>query len=168
MLLPGLLKGRREGTSSSQPRGRAGAPEPTRSQRRQPRFPARRGGPRNRNSRQRFDRSSRSSYLSIGDFPVPENRSIARSLIWGPKSGRQSVARQRRRQLSTFPSQTTCNQPVHWVLEPLWLNRASTERAGQRYRHTQVPASEEPCIRKAQHEPAIGTWRYDLGARIGP
>jgi hypothetical protein len=35
-------------------------------------------------------------------------------------------------------------------------------------RHTRVPASEEACNRRARHEPAIGAWRHDLGARIGP
>src|SRR5262249_25231240 len=50
-------------------------------------IPARRGGARNRNSERAFDRSSRSSDLSIGDFPVPENRRSRETQNLRPQSG---------------------------------------------------------------------------------
>ena len=49
---------------------------------------------------------------------------------FGAPVGRKISARQRR-EISTRPSFSICNHRVHWWQEPLWLNRAPTERVAQ-------------------------------------
>ena len=93
-------------------------------------IPARRGGTINAKSRRAFDRSSRSSILSIGDFPVPENRRSRETKIWGP-SRAENFWRGAPRRYPHSPSSSICNHRVHWRQEPLWLNRAPTERVAQ-------------------------------------
>jgi hypothetical protein len=138
--MPGLLRGvERAGTQPSHEVGRVR--QSHRDSSADSSIPARRGGTRNRKSRRTFDRSSQSSILSIGDFPVPENRR-SRERKLGAPVGRKNLRRDSAAPSFTSPSCSTCN---HCTKEPLWLNRASMERAGQRYGTRKCQRVESPA-----------------------
>jgi hypothetical protein len=119
---PGLLKGRIEGRYWTQPRGRAGTLEPPRFQQRQPPFPPDAGA----QSTEEKDALS----ILLASEKIRNRRfeksTIARANDLGPITAQPHLA--------GFINLSSC-RCNHSRKEPLWLNRVSMERAGQRTAH---------------------------------
>ena len=126
-----VLKGYGSAGRAAQTRSRAGTPEPPSKAIDRLHSRPTRGHNQPASARRAFDRSSRASHFVDRRFSRARKSTIARNANLGPQSGRKSPARQRRDDIHTRPVLSHPTHRVHWRQEPLWLNRAPTERIAQ-------------------------------------